>query len=157
MYQLYPFRPSQSTFPNFYCKYASVHRVYDKGNDLVCELIDNTPLIGGRKWVTVDVKVQHLELNETTCIAGWHCDTITDPDAMHHLFIIGENRTEFKLGDNVERIPHNHFVSYGSDVEHRGPKTTNKEIRLLCRVTESNIVRGNSIFKNQYPHRFPIK
>jgi hypothetical protein len=118
--------------------------------------MDNTPLQSGRRFISVDVKVQHLELNETTCISGWHCDTIADPDAMHHLFIIGDNRTEFNIDGKVVPIPHDHFVSFGSDVEHRGPETTITETRLLFRVTESNIVRGNSKFHEQYPHRFPI-
>ncbi len=143
-------------FPDFYCKYAALSHVKRRNNDLVNTLLDCTPTRGGRRYTSVDVKVQHLKLNETTCLPGWHCDTISDPDAIHHLYVIGENRTEFKTEDGIVAIPDGCFVTYGFDQPHRGPETTVAETRFLFRVTESNVVRGGSNFKSKYPFNFRV-
>lgn len=136
--------------PDFYCKYAPLHAVQMQGNLLVNYLLDVAPIEGDRKYITVDVKVQHLFEGDTTCLEGWHCDTISDPDALHHLFVIGKNRTEFKS----VIFPDKMFASYGSEVEHRGPIVTVDETRFLLRVTESNVVSGHPVFRPYYPYRY---
>ena len=143
-------------FPNFYCKYAPIDVVRSQENRLVNRLLNCAPIRGGRKYVTVDVKVQHLDIGETTCKPGWHCDTPTDPRAVHSLFIIGDNRTEFNGPVAVQTLPYDCFAQYGNDDEHRGPEVLVSETRFLLRVTESDVVRGQINFRDEYPYRFPV-
>ena len=143
-----------SIFPEFYCKYAPLHAVKEQGCALVNTIVEHAPVAGDREFTSVDVKVQPLSIGETTCLPGWHKDSVSDPDALHHLFIIGDNRTWFKMCDGEVELPHGHYATYGSDVDHRGPEVEIVEVRLLVRVTESNVIRPNTVFRKTYPYRY---
>ena len=139
--------------PDFNARYGIERKVRKEDSRMVNHVLDCFPE-GYRRLV--DIKVQPLELEHTTCQPGWHCDTTMDPDAVHHLFVLGENRTEFLIDGEAVRIPEGHFASYGSTVQHRGPVVTVPETRVLIRTTESAMVAGNSIFEDEYKFRYPI-
>lgn len=77
-------------------------------------------------------------MGDKTCPnLSWHIDTKIDPNAKHHIYIIGHNRTEFKKDG---KIPEAVWHSYGDDV-HRGVVADIPETRIFLRITESDIVR----------------
>ena len=139
--------------PSFSTKLAREHAVRAQGNELVNYILDCFP--SGERRV-VDVKVQHLELHHTTCQAGWHKDVEFDSEAEHHLFVLGINRTEFLIDDEVVRMPEGHFASYGSSAKHRGPEVIESETRLLIRATKSVMIAGNSQIEDKYKYVYPI-
>ena len=139
--------------PSFHARYARQEVVMDVGNPLVNHVLANFPT-GPR--VLVDVKVQELGMNHTTCQPGWHVDSEQDPEAVHHLFVLGENRTEFLINGEVVRLPEGHFASYGYDAQHRGPEVIIPETRVLIRSTESVRIMGNSMLDDHYPYTYPI-
>lgn len=102
----------------------------------------NAPVRGHTRFLTVDIKSQRLAVGETTCIPGWHADTAHDPDALHHLIVWGVNRTEFKGRGMIDEGV---WETYSHDL-HRGPVVTTEETRLLVRITESNTIKGTSLF-----------
>ena len=125
---------------NFTCKYARLATVLRHASKSLIELIDSCPIVGDRKYITVDVKKQDLKIGQYTCIPGYHRDSIADPSPLHHIIVFGHNRTEFK---EYGKIPEGKWFTYGLDY-HRGPKVVVDETRILVRVTESNVIKGNS-------------
>ena len=102
-------------------------------------LIELCKLEGGRKRVLIDYKVQNLIKGMHTCISGWHRDTICDVDAVHHLYIIGQPTTEFKINNSAVSIPEQQWYKYTNDL-HRGPLVKKDCERTLIRITETNLV-----------------
>ena len=128
---------------NLTCKYASEQAVLRAASPTLRDILESAPVASGAGR-TVDVKVQELSPGQYTCIPGWHSDTKGDPNAIHHLYVVGENRTEFLEPDgSVNVIPNATWKTYGSDL-HRGPRVKIGETRLLIRVTESDMVKGNA-------------
>lgn len=140
-------------FPDFHIKYGKMSIVKERGNDLVNHVLSCFPF--GKRQL-VDIKVQDLKLNHTTCQEGWHLDTKIDPDAIHHLFVLGINRTEFLIDGEVVQLPEGHFATYGNTAQHRGPVVQIPEKRLLIRTTESVKVMANGNFKEKYGYEYPI-
>ena len=126
-------------------KYVCYHdflRQCDAGTKAI---IETAPIQGDRKYISVDYKVQKLRTGTYTCIPGWHSDTRNDPDALHHLYVIGHNRTEFLVDGEPQMINEAAWHTYGHDL-HRGPRVRVDEVRTLIRITESNIVRPKGIY-----------
>jgi hypothetical protein len=142
--------------PEFFVKYYPLKHV--RHHPLIRFVTDLMPIRGDRdgRHVLIDYKVQRLELGEATCIPGWHLDTIQDPDAIHHLAIIGHNRTEFLIDGKMHRLPENSIATYGTDVYHRGPVVEVPETRILIRVTESKKMRPRFEMRSEYPNKFQI-
>lgn len=151
--KIYPYEPN--TFPDFFAKYASVRVCKERGCAIVNDLIDRAPVTGTRRHTLVDVKTQVLHRGEVTCMPGFHKDLPQDPDSLHHLFIIGYQRTEFlaESGEVVE-LPHGCWGSYGPETPHRGPLVHMSMPRLLVRVSESNIVPPSTNLRACYSNRY---
>ena len=141
-------------YPDFNVRYGRIDIVRKRGNALVNHILDGFPNKGRRQLI--DVKVQHLKLDHTTCMNGWHVDTKPDPDAVHHIFVLGENRTEFLIDGEAVQIPEGHYVTYGNTDKHRGPLVTVPEIRLLIRAVESVMIPAGSKFEDTYGYEYPI-
>lgn len=126
----------------FTCKYASFDKVLDSAGEKLRNLLLSCPISGrDNESISVDIKVQDLIPGKYTCIPGWHSDTLKDPDPIHHLFVIGENRTEFLEEDgSISVIPNATWKSYGHQ-KHRGPKVKVPETRILIRITESTTLK----------------
>lgn len=136
----------------------------------IIDIIKTAPIIGDRKNICIDVKVQYLKSNTCTCIPGWHTDTLVDirhhtPPEHHHILVSGEHAlTEFIANSfeldyydgvtlldlrkqidqqniKITTIPNNTWVSYTRNNFHRGAVPKIDGERLLIRVTETNITR----------------
>lgn len=154
-------------------KYADVHFVYPRTNDLVRKVIDATPITGRFKRVLIDVKVQDLEPKICSCLPGWHLDGAPphpdrEPDH-HHLFVMNGPLTEFiaepvvcetdlsfskqDFANILRQIPRdvkvmtiapNAVNTFTSYDFHRGVYATAPCRRLLIRLTETNTVLANN-------------
>ncbi len=143
-------------WPRWCAKYCDVTKVIKLGNPIVNQIIKHAPYAGGRKRVLVDVRTQHLELDHYSTSPGWHCDTPDDPKSLHHLYIIGENRTEFKDGGY---IPKGHYATYDGKDKHQGVEVTVQEFRLFVRIVELDTYASEGKVKDLktfYPNKFPI-
>lgn len=143
--------------PQFYVKYYPLRHV--RHHALIRFVTDIMPIKADRdtsRYLLLDYKVQYLEVGEATCIPGWHLDSMQDPDAIHHLAIIGHNRTEFLIDGKVWRLPQNTIATYGTDVYHRGPAVETPETRVLIRVTESKKIPPQMKMHERYPNKFTI-
>ena len=120
-------------------KYADKAFVKKHSPLFVHEIINSTPIVGGRKRVLFDYKVQNLKVGTTTCVSGWHRDTIFDDRAVHHLFIIGSHATEFKKDDGYFSIDTEKWFTYTNE-EHRGPSVKYDCQRILIRATETDLI-----------------
>ncbi len=151
-------------WPKWTTKYYSVDKVIKLGNNIVNTIINNAPITGKRKLLLVDVRHQYL--TPGFCTSGevskerWHYDTLSDNDALHHIYIIGKNRTEFKIDDEIVSLPPNHYATYGNDVLHRGIEVHTEEFRLLLRIEEVNEERwerdDSTGIRDFFPNIFPI-
>ena len=131
---------------NLTCKYARLASVLRYASPELADLIRSAPITNSKNYITVDVKLQDLKVGQYTCIPGWHSDSIADKDPIHHIYVIGENTTEFK---GIGKIPQNSWYTYGLDL-HRGPRVVVDETRILVRLTESDIIKGNSKLIRRY-------
>ena len=147
-----------------YGNYANVMNSVPAG---IRDIIRQAPVQGNHENVLVDVKVQHLRPEAFSCIPGWHLDGPAQPlhpslPEVHHLFIGGGAPTEFideevaldcyettHQKDLAKHIPEEvkvKAVSLGSFHTftrfdwHRGVKPEIPLIRLLIRVTETNVI-----------------
>mgnify|MGYP001626540259 CR=1 FL=1 len=157
-------------YPTKFFKNASFRHVYENSNDYVRYVLDNVPIVGNHKRVLVDVKVHDLNEGDHPCIPGWHCDTAMNVNSstlpeVHHLFVVGDNRTEFlaepfEWNDSVVNqvtiastipediktsiIPNATICRFGRLDFHRGPKATSSCKRLLIRVSETGTASTNN-------------
>lgn len=127
----------------FTCKNADIREVLNNSTENLDRLLLTCPLKNNKKHTSVDIKIQTLNIGNYTCIPGWHKDSISDDDPWHHIYIVGENRTEFKKFGRVYKIPENTWYTYQLQI-HRGPRCIVDETRIFIRVTESDTVRPNS-------------
>jgi len=129
---------------NLTCKYAIWDSVMKRASDSLKTLLESSPRFRPLQKKLIDVKIQNLKVGDYTCNPGWHRDSISDPEAYHHLYVLGYNRTEFKDAFGlVFKIPEAYWYSY-TDQLHRGPKCEISETRLLVRITETSVIKGNS-------------
>ena len=170
-----PTRYSEIEWPADDWKYANLEFVYLRANDLVRRVIDAAPISGLFKRILIDVKVQDLTPEVTSCIPGWHIDGAfpepgIEPDR-HHLFILNGPPTEF-IDEPVEvdvelpvdmpailrQIPLDVAVTtcapgaittFTSYDFHRGVVAATATRRLLIRITETNTVLARN--KPQQP------
>lgn len=153
-------------------KYADVQFVYSRTTDLVRKVIDATPLKGGFKRVLIDVKVQDLTPEITSCIPGWHIDGAFPEDGVvpdhHHLFVTNGPPTEF-IGEpftlsstdpikdhfrtlvgmapkqlKVIACTPNAINTFTSYDLHRGVVAARPTRRLLIRLTETNTILAHN-------------
>ena len=130
-------------WPRWSADHCDVTKVVDMNNVTVNTIIEHAPLAGGKEHILIDARTQHLELGFHTIGAGWHIDAPgsgdVDQHAIHHVYIIGENRTEFKMDDGSTMvIPKNHYVTYEANVQHQGVEVHTEEFRLFVRIQEVN-------------------
>lgn len=164
-------------FPEDDWKYADVHHVHSRTNDLVRAIIDRAPLKGGFRRTLIDVKVQDLTPDIWSCVPGWHIDGQVpngeDQPDVHHLCVLNGPQTEFvaepvqinlgtmpdffKMADLAAKVPANvkvaaaregFITTFTSYDFHRGVKAAAPTRRLLVRLTETNTV----LARNQ-PHK----
>lgn len=153
--------------PMFY-KHILIWKAHEVFPAAAMELMELMAGFCNRKHdrVVVDLKVVDLKEGETTCIPGWHIDTVVTPyhDSLpeNHLIFCTEFGTEF-LNTPVEFNPnmmhfrevletlgeHEVFTAdpgkvyrYSRTHFHRGPKVTRDCRRLLMRITETNVIPG---------------
>jgi len=150
-------------------KYAPLDYIHGL-TPYVKKVIGHAPIVGNHKYVLVDVKISKVQKGRWSCLRGWHCDVTMNPvrperPEKHHLFVSGHNcLTEFvkhpsliqfddKIrypnkswiddqleGCSVIEVPSCQYVTYGRRTLHRGPKAKEDEIRLLVRITETDII-----------------
>lgn len=153
-------------------KYADVEFVFPRTTNLVRRVIYDAPLnrSGRFKRVLVDVKVQDLTPDITSCIPGWHLDgAFPKPGVLpdrHHLFILNGPLTEFideplnlEVSDPIDMPALIRQISQDVKVTtcapdaittftsydfHRGVVAKAPTRRLLVRLTETNTVLANN-------------
>jgi len=165
--------------PTVNWKYASLKHVMEQEstNDTVRQIVSQCPLQNKHKRVLIDIKVQHLTPDVTSCIPGWHIDGPGNPlhqskPEVHHLYIHEEGgETEF-IADSfeldideemshdqiVKLIPRNvkitktkagQFATFTRFDFHRGINVQKPMTRLLIRLTETDtILPTNKPYKN---------
>lgn len=162
-----PWFPNENNvdlWPKWTTKYYNINKVFEMENELVNAIIQSAPLSRTRKLILVDIRNQYLKVgfntSGETSPGRWHVDTPSDPDALHHVYVIGENRTEFKIGSTVKTLPKNYYASYGFDAIHRGVEVHTEEFRLFVRIEEvnnANLERDRSTgFKDYFPVAYPV-
>ena len=165
--------------PTVNWKYALLKHVQDhpSTNKTVAQIISQCPLRGQHKRVLIDIKVQHLTPDVTSCIPGWHIDGPGNPlhpskPEVHHLYIHEEGgETEFiaepfeleideemSHAQIVKLIPSNikitktkacQFATFTRFDFHRGINVQKPMTRLLVRLTETDtILPSNKPYKN---------
>lgn len=130
----------------FMIKYASLGFAHSVIPSEAFSIIEDYNLVTSRKRILVDYKEQQLKSGNTTCLSGWHRDTIADKNAIHHLFVIGAP-TEFKICGEVFSIKEREWFKYTSEF-HRGPKVDKDCKRTLIRLTETDLIMPvNKIYR----------
>ncbi len=153
--------PLFDSWPIWTCAYHDFREVIAKQNSAVNTIIGGAPIVGGRKFLAIDVRNQYLQPTDWTSghdisdEEGWHKDTERDPDAIHHIYVIGDNRTIFKVDDQEIRLPIGHYATYDSQALHKGVQSSIEEYRLFVRVCETNdpTVMRTSL-RDAYPERY---
>jgi hypothetical protein len=160
--------------PTVNWKYASLDHVirHPSTNKTIIQIVEQCPLKLQHKRILIDIKVQHLTPDITSCIPGWHLDGPGNPlhpskPELHHLYIHEEGgETEFiadqfelELDDQmqhneiVKMIPPNvgitktkamNFATFTRFDFHRGIKVKKSMTRLLVRLTETDIILPNN-------------
>jgi hypothetical protein len=155
-------------------KYADMEFVYPRTTDLVRYVVDAAPLTGRFKRILIDVKVQDLTPDITSCIPGWHIDGAFPEDGVaddtHHLFVMNGPLTEFidepvemhslsresiklnfallaagiRKDVKVATCAPNAITTFTSRDFHRGVVAREPTRRLLIRLTETNTVLTNN-------------
>ncbi len=146
-------------WPRWHAKYCDIFKVIKMDNPVVNQIIKHAPYASNRRKILIDVRTQYLNTGFYTTGPGWHVDSPDDPDALHHVYILGENRTEFKLDDiTVKTIPKGHYATYGPTDKHRGIPVHTEEFRLFIRIQEVNneTLERPTGLKSYYPALYPI-
>ena len=163
--------PPRIEFAKHDWKYADIDFVFPGLPQSLQKIVQQVPLKGGYKRTLIDIKVQDLVPDITSCIPGWHLDGPENPlhdgtPETHHLFIHGGGPTEFiaqalmlrvtpemtqrdlvsqiPKDVAVEPIPENGFNTFTRYDFHRGVNVKKPIQRLLIRVTETDIIRANN-------------
>lgn len=165
--------------PTVNWKYASLEHVMSdpSTNKTITQIVEQCPLKRQHRRVLIDVKVQYLTPDVTSCIPGWHIDGPGNPlhpskPELHHLYIHEEGgETEFiadpfeleidsQMHHNeiVKMIPSNvritktkarNFATFTRYDFHRGINVSKPLKRLLVRLTETDtILPNNKPYKN---------
>lgn len=162
------------SMPTVNWKYASLEYVmkHTSTNGTLRQIVEQCPLNHQHKRVLIDVKVQHLTPDVTSCIPGWHLDGPGNPlhssrPELHHLYIHEEGgETEFIAdpfeleidermhhNDIVKMIPTNvrvtttkakNFATFTRYDFHRGINVLKPLKRLLVRLTETDVILPNN-------------
>lgn len=166
-------------YPTVNWKYADIEFVLEQTstNETLRSIISQCPLVGKYKRILIDVKVQNLVPDRTSCIPGWHLDGPGNPlhpsnPELHHLYIHetgGETEfiaEEFSLaitpdmspqeissmipsGLRITKAKSGHFTTFTRFDFHRGINVSKSMKRLLVRLTESDtILPRNKPYKN---------
>lgn len=172
-------------YPTVNWKYASLDHVLNEPstNNTIRQLVEQCPLQHNHKRILIDVKVQYLTPDVTSCIPGWHLDGPGNPlhpskPELHHLYIHEEGgETEFisetfelSISDQmphseiVKMLPSNlsvtktkakHFATFTRYDFHRGINVKVPLKRLLVRLTETDtIMATNKPYKNAVGTKF---
>lgn len=153
--------PFVDTYPIWTCAYHDFREVVAKNNSVVNLILRHMPFVGGRQFIGIDVRLQYLRPTDWTSAFdisdgdGWHKDTERDPDAIHHIYVIGKNRTEFLIQDQVVELPLGCYATYDSQALHRGVQAKEEEYRLFIRGCETNdptVMRVS--MRDAYPERY---
>jgi len=148
-------------------KYADIEYLFPRLPSTLQHVVEQAPLKGGYKRTLLDIKVQLLVPEKTSCIPGWHLDGPENPlhdsqPEVHHLFVRGGGPTEFidqeltlqvqpdmnqrelvaQIPDEVSIKPIglNAFHSFTRFDFHRGVNVAKPLTRLLIRVTETDTI-----------------
>lgn len=146
-------------WPTWTAKYCDIFKVIDLKNQFVNQIIRHAPIVGDRKQVLIDVRTQFLEPGFYTTTPGWHLDTPNDPRSLHHLYIVGQHRTEFMSSGEIKTIPVGHYCTYDGNALHRGVEVEVAEFRLFVRIQEVDEFESEGKFKTLshfYPTKFPV-
>jgi len=164
---------SLADFPTEDFKYADADFVYPRTSWMVRYIIDTAPLTNRFKRVLVDVKVQDLRPEICSCLPGWHLDGSMKELEVHHLYVFNGPQTEFideplhlpgKYPDIVPMIPQSarikptregFITTFTSRDFHRGVYATKPTLRLLVRLTETNVIQPRN--KAQAPSQGAIR
>ncbi len=145
IFTLAPFSDEMNTdlWPKWSADHADVDTVTAQGNAIVNDIIANAPLVGGKANTLIDVRTQYLTVGAYTIGRGWHIENPgsddVDQTAIHHIYVIGVNRTEFLFDDeSIVAIPTNNYATYDADNVHRGIQVHTEEFRLFVRIQEVN-------------------
>lgn len=156
-------------------KGASFDYVLENTNDEIVDLLKCIPLERKHKNILVDVKVHSLKSGEYPALPHWHIDGVSnyfhpEKEEVNHLYITESgSSTEFLTNPELvdiqnentnfdkilkhcsgTKINPNTIYTYGR-VPHRATPSTQDCVRLLVRVTETNILKPkNQIFKPTY-------
>jgi hypothetical protein len=159
-------------------KYCDIDYVYNNSTEYIRGLIDQFPIVGNHKRVLVDVKLHYLEKDMYPCLPGWHMDCTLNPwhdslPEVHHIYIDGiECLTKFlnesftlKFKSNVPayiktsmninahkhwEIERNKIYRYDRFCLHSPSIAKESGMRLLVRVTETNIIIPNRRFFDKF-------
>jgi hypothetical protein len=163
-------------YPTVNWKYADLDFVlnHESTKKALRSIISQCPLQRKHKRILIDVKVQNLVPEKTSCIPGWHLDGPENPlhnskPEIHHLYIRetgGETEfinqklsfehvhSETKQSELVKQIPHNvsitkaragYFTTFSRFNFHRGIHVKNPMKRILVRLTETDTIRPRNI------------
>lgn len=166
-------------------KYADIEYLFPRLPRTLQQVVEQAPLKGGYKRTLLDIKVQLLMPERTSCIPGWHLDGPENPlhdsqPEAHHLFVRGGGPTEFidqalmlrvqpdmRQRELVEQIPEevsvkaiglDAFYSFTRFDFHRGVNVSKPLTRLLIRVTETDtILARNKPFTRAVGRRNGVK
>lgn len=128
-------------WPVWHARYSIIDNAIKMGNPVLNQIIKHAPYVGGRKKVLIDVRFQYMEPGHQSSFVGWHVDTPNDPDAIHHIYVLGETRTQFEGPDgHIKTLPQNCYATYSSSDWHRGRVIEVEEFRLFVRIQETNQV-----------------
>ena len=137
-----------NAWPKWSADHCDPSKVISKGNQFVNTIIENAPLQTNQP-VWVDVRTQLLMEGCYTLGLGWHTDG--EPGSLHHLYIVGSNRTKFQDAE----FPVNHYATYDYTVSHTAIEVEQEEFRLFVRIQEAtNIVRQAPELLPYYPRVF---
>jgi hypothetical protein len=166
-----PVKIKNFEYPTVNWKYASAKWILshaESTNNTLKDIILQCPIVGNHKRILIDVKVQDLVPEKTSCIPGWHLDGPENPlhdskPEIHHLYIHEEGgETEF-ISDEIElkidngmsqkeivdMIPKNAsitksvagcFTTFTRFDFHRGINVEKPMRRLLVRLTETDVI-----------------
>lgn len=146
-------------WPRWHAKYCDIFKIIPLKNPVINQIIKHAPIVGDRKKVLIDVRTQFLEVGFHSTTPGWHRDTIEDPRALHHLYVLGEHRTEFEIDGVIKPIPKGYYATYDRHAYHRGLVVRKPEFRLFVRIEELDFFLSEGKYtplQNYYAAKYPI-
>ncbi len=154
-------------------KYADYHKALKHCVPYVKSIAESVNLVGGYKYTLLDVKVIDLAEGQCPCLPGWHLDCTMNPHhptrpETHHIFVSGAgSRTRFVVSPVELTLSKDRIVNADQEIREQAPeiyqidectlvKYSRSNLhapslaecegrRLLIRVTETDLVRPNSI------------